>query len=312
MAPGLSPAEKRELVKRSFEEVNKRKKDFLKNPKNAPIHIQNLMDLIRKRTQLDLSYYRDTYIQRRVMYRLSVLEIESYQDYVGYLRTHPEEFPKLQKVLTIHTTEWFRDQTPFEYLRKSIIPALIQEKKKQSSNQTIRILSAPSSSGQEPYTLAMIVEELLRTHLAKIPIEIYGCDLEKEILDKARMGQYPSYAMKGLPNGYQEKYFKKVGEDDFQIITKLKRRIKFFKQDLFHPLPAWLKPMDIVLCRNLLIYISREHQKLVLKHLEQVLRPNGYMMLGKTESLLIFNPKGYKNENAREHIYRYIGSEKEK
>ena len=264
------------------------------------------MDLIRKKTHLDLSFYRDAYIQRRIMYRLSALNIDSYQEYIHYIKKNPIELPELQNQLTIHTTEWFRDHTPFEYLQNTIIPKLIQQKKEQTSNKTLRILSAPCSSGQEPYTLSMIIEELYRTHAWKIPIEIYACDLEKQILDKAKQGKYSSFVMKGFPKGHIQKYFRQIGEDEFQIIPKLQHRITFFSQDLFTPLPSWLKPMDLVLCRNLLIYISRKHQKMVLRHLQQVLRPNGFLMLGKTESLLIFNPKGYENENAREHIYRYI------
>jgi chemotaxis methyl-accepting protein methylase len=300
--------EKKKLIERSFQEIEEKKKLFTQDPGNSPHYFTDLKQILTEKANLDLSNYREKYLERRFMHRLSALNISSYKKYIRYLNDNPDEIIQMKDSLTIHTTEFFRDHTPFELLRKQILPEIINEKRF-ASDKTLRIFSAPCSSGQEPYSIAMIIEELHRTRGLTIPIEIYACDIEPKIVEKAKLGRYQLQYMKGIPDDYVDSYFTHIENDIYEIKPVIKKYVTYFLHNLFKPIPSHYKKMDLILCRNLLIYISRERQLLVVNNLQKLLRPNGYLMLGKTESLLILNTKtDFVAENAREHLYKFIPS----
>ncbi|WP_371801639.1 protein-glutamate O-methyltransferase CheR [Candidatus Lokiarchaeum ossiferum] len=296
---------KKRLIERSFKEIEEKKALFDRNPENSTQYFEKLKDLITFEGNLDLSNYRKKYLERRFLHRLSFLNIESYKKYIDFAKDNPKEILEMKDSLTIHTTEWFRDKTPFELLRKNILPRILKTKKL-AADKTLRIFSAPCSSGQEPYTLAIILDDIRRELGITTPIEIYGCDVEPKIVEKAKDGKYYAQYMKGIPAEFVDRYFTPLPDDWFEIKHSIKRMVKFFVQNLFKPLPSWIKSMDVILCRNLLIYIDRDHQLQVIQNLSKILRKNGYLMLGKTESLLILNTKtDFIAENAREHLYQY-------
>lgn len=296
---------KKRLIERSFKEIEEKNALFKKNPENSIQYFEKLKDLITFEGNLDLSNYRIKYLERRFLHRLSSLNIESYKKYIDFAKDNPKEIIEMKDSLTIHTTEWFRDKTPFELLGKDILPRILKLKKL-AADKTFRIFSAPCSSGQEPYTLAMILDNIRRDLGISTPIEIYGCDVEPKIVEKAKDGKYFTQYMKGIPTEFVDRYFTPLPDDWYEIKPSIKRMVKFFVQNLFKPLPSWIKSMDVILCRNLLIYIDRDHQLQVIQNLSKILRKNGYLMLGKTESLLILNTKtDFVAENAREHLYQY-------
>ncbi len=301
----MDAEQKKRLIERSFREIEEKNALFVKNPENSPEYFEKLKDLITFEGNLDLSNYRNKYLERRFSHRLSSLNIDSYKKYIAFANQNPAEIIEMKDSLTVHTTEWFRDQTPFEILEKDVLPRILRAKK-YADDKTFRVFSAPCSSGQEPYTLAMILDNIKRELGISVPIEIYACDVEPKIVAKAKEGKYFQQYIKGIPSKYVDRYFTKLPNDWFQVKPLLKRKIKFFVQNLFQPLPRWMKPMDIILCRNLLIYIDRDHQLQVIQNLAKILRKNGFLMLGKTESLLILNTKtDFIAENAREHLYQY-------
>lgn len=301
----MSDDARKKLIDDNFKRMEKKTREFHQNPGNSPSHFHKIMELMLKEAHLDLTNYRENYLYRRFTRRMGTVNVDTYQDYIQYLRENPDEFELLKADLTIHTTEFFRDQSPFDLLKQKLIP-LIGELKKKTKDPVIRILSAPSSSGQEPYSIAMLIDELRKEGI-RYPFEIWGTDIDKDTIEKAKEGIFIQNAMKGISEERLHNYFTQISEDTYQIKSEIRSMVKFFEHDLFKPLPRWLKTQDLILCRNLLIYISRERQIQVLRNLQAFLVDNGYMMLGKTESLLIVNQDtDFVAYNPREHVYQYF------
>ncbi len=183
----------------------------------------------------------------------------------------------LQKVvdqMTTNETLWFRDNYPFDYMKKQILPEL----KKQGRT---RIWCAACSSGQEPYSLAMLLDEMFMTSTS----EIIATDLSSKILQKAKLGSYQEMELKrGLPEGKLKRYFQKNNDDAWQISQKLKNNVKIKALNLLD-LPYKNGKFNVIFCRNVLIYFSQENKTKVLNGLIDSLHPGGYLFLGASESL---------------------------
>jgi len=189
----------------------------------------------------------------------------------------PSGKPLLQTVIdqmTTNETLWFRDNYPFEYIKRELIPQL----KKQLS---FRIWCAACSSGQEPYSLAMLLDETSTTTHS----EIIATDLSLRVIQKANEGIYQEMELKrGLPQNRLKRYFSHIGKDLWQINPLLKNSVRFQSLNLLS-LPYNFRGLDIILCRNVLIYFSQENKTRVLNGLIDSLKPGGYLFLGASESL---------------------------
>lgn len=176
--------------------------------------------------------------------------------------------------MTTNETLWFRDSYPFEYMKNKLIPEL----KKQSS---FRIWSAACSSGQEPYSLGMLLDECSATAHS----EVVATDLSSRVLEKAQKGIYQELELKrGLPKDRLRRYFSQIGKDTWQINPLLKNNIRFQPLNLLS-VPYNLRNVDVIFCRNVLIYFSQENKTKVLNGLIDSLKPGGYLFLGASESL---------------------------
>ena len=183
----------------------------------------------------------------------------------------------LQKVIdqmTTNETLWFRDSYPFEYMKRHLIPEL----KKQGR---FRIWCAACSSGQEPYSLAMLLHE----SLVSTNVEIIATDLSQQILQKAKQGIYQQIELKrGLPGDKLQRHFNKTDENNWQLKKDLRNMVRFQQINLLG-LPYTCGKFDVIFCRNVLIYFSQENKTRVLNGLIDSLRPGGYLFLGASESL---------------------------
>ena len=186
-------------------------------------------------------------------------------------------------VMTTNETFWFRDSYPFEYLSKVLLPKFVKE----NSRQKIRIWCAACSSGQEPYSISMLVEEFMRSGFGHrgISLEIVATDLSNEILTRAKMGIYDQLSMsRGLSDARLKTFFEPDGVNAWKAKDLIKRRVEFRQlnlQDSF----ASLGKFDIVFCRNVLIYFSADLKTDILKRIHGALKPSGYLFLGASESL---------------------------
>jgi len=188
--------------------------------------------------------------------------------------------------LTTNETSFFRDFHPFESLRKEILPRIIE---KRAAAKQLTIWSAACSTGQEPYTLAMLIQENF-PQLADWKITILATDLSPTVLKVARLGHYSQFEVnRGLPASYLIKYFSKK-EDRWHISPKLKQNIQFTSMNLIQPWPI-LPPFDLVFIRNVMIYFDVETKKLILNRIRNCLLPHGYLFLGGSETTLNLDPK---------------------
>jgi chemotaxis methyl-accepting protein methylase len=226
---------------------------------------------------------------------MRALGIDDFARYYDYLTNNPQEFTKLLDTLTIKLSYFFRNSETFDYLKSDIMPRF-------EKNDQVVIWSAGCAQGEEPYSLAIIATE---SGLSKKVI-IYATDIDDHALEKARAGIYPTVVFQYTPQSYIDKYFVKH-KDGYQIGESLKSSIKFVHLDLFDRFPYGL--CDLIMCRNVLIYMDRAAQSTVVRRFYDTLKPGGYLVIGKVELLLgIPEAKIFEIVNRSERVYRKIGN----
>ena len=251
---------------------------------------------ILKERSLDVEQYKENYLKRRLAVRMRALQLTSYEDYAGYLDRNKEEYNTLFDKLTVNVTQFFRDPEIFFEFENVILPELMEEKSR------IRIWSAGCSSGEEPYSIAISIEEV-REKLEKMDFEyeIYATDLDDLSLYKAISGKYEKRTMENIAKIRREKYFSFSGKE-YTVNESLKKQIKFVRLDLMQSFKENF--FDIVFCRNVIIYFNRELQKKVMQSFYTSLKKDGVLVLGKTETMLLDFRDRYKCINVRERMFK--------
>lgn len=264
-----------------------------------------LLNKLFKDRGVDFRQYRPKCIARRIATRMRATGVKTYQEYVTILNTSPQEYDHLLSVLTINVTEFFRDPEVFHILRLHILPELIQNKEKRKK-KIIRIWSAGCSDGPETYTLAVLLFELLGQRLfSDFLVSIYGTDIDDECITKAREGVYfAKVHMKNVDPRIAQKYFTYAGNYAYAVADKLKIITKFRHQDLVLDKP--LSCVDLILCRNVLIYFSRELQMKVFENFYHALVPGGYLVLGRVESVWGEMQKYFAAIDHKNRIYQRV------
>jgi chemotaxis methyl-accepting protein methylase len=295
----------RELGREAVINTPTRLAEFYGRPENSDRYFEKIKDLFSRHHDLDLESYRAPFLHRRLHYRISKLDLRSYKEYLEYLDVHPEEPDLFKDVVTIHVTGFFRDDTPFRFLEKYLLPRIDREKRG-SNDKKIRILSAPCSTGEEPYSLAIIADYLITEGNISSPVEIVACDIEPGAIATAKEGIYPEEALKNISRVAVIRNFKHLKDNNYQVKPSIKSYVKFLVYDLLKPAPAAFGTFDLISCRNFLIYIARENQQTIIQNLIPTLRPAGYMMLGKTEGFPLLEMCTFAQINAVEHVYQYL------
>jgi len=275
------------------------KKDSVKDPKNL-VYIRQLL----QKKGFCCDAYKPSYLQRRIMVRLRANQIGSYQEYYRFLKKNPEEYKKLLDALTINVTGFFRDSDVYEAIREEIIPEIL---KSCQEKRNIRIWSAGCATGEEPYSIAMLMTEVLGAKTTENLVNIYATDIDERSMEGAKAGKYTSEKIESLPNDLIQKYFD--FDQQWQVADELKKLIKFKRLDLLSD--KGIKPCDVVFCRNVMIYLNREDQQKVLSVFYESIRPGGYLVLGKTEVMAFGFSDRFKCVDTRAHIYRKIGAFKD-
>lgn len=252
---------------------------------------------------LDFSQYKDNYMKRRLAVRMRATKSENLYKYLQHLKRNPEEYDDLIRDLTINVTEFFRDSDVYEALIKKIIPDLLKEKALKSSF-TLRVWSAGCSSGEEPYSVTIAIMEALRKSGMQKDwsIRVTATDIDEGSLKKATEGVYPENS---LPKTTDiSSYFEKKG-DKLKIKPEVSGCIRFVRQDLNKP--SGYKYMDLVLCRNVLIYFSRDKQINVIRSFEKSMASGGFLVLGKSETLPPAASSIFEPILRKERVYRKRG-----
>ena len=228
-------------------------------------------------TGVNFNLYKEATLRRRIQRRMGILQIEDEQEYVQYLIENDEEKECLYNDIKIGVTEFFRDNHNFEVLYNSVLTPLVE-----SDREHIRIWSIACSTGEEAYSLAMLINECMEQYGKKIHVEIFATDLNKSAINIAQSGVYSEECIQTVPEKLRDKYFVKKGKE-YKIIESIRRMIVFAHHDILKDAP--FLHMDIVVCRNLFIYLKAEIQCQILMNIYKILNTEGVLFLGSSERL---------------------------
>lgn len=239
-----------------------------------------LLNYLKQTRGFDFTGYKRTSLRRRINRRMQALGIERYPEYIDELEVHPQEFTLLFNTILINVTSFFRDPAAWEYVADEIIPGIVAEKE---PFEPIRVWSAGCASGEEPYSVAMFLAESLGEEGFRQRVKIYATDVDEEALQQARQAVYTAQQIEDVPTGWREKYFE-PSHDHFVFDKELRRSVIFGRHDLVQDAP--ISRVDLLICRNTLMYFNAETQAKILARFHFALNDGGYLFLGKAEMLL--------------------------
>ena len=241
-----------------------------------------ILGQLRRTTGVDFSQYKPNTIHRRAMRRMVVLKLDSLRDYARHLADFPGEAQKLYEDVLIPVTSFFRDFEAFEALKSQVYPAIVKDK---ASKGTIRMWAPGCSTGEETYSLAMTLLEFLGDRASSFQIQIFGTDLNEKGIEKARAGVYRESIADEISAERMQRFFVKVNEG-YRVNKAVRDMCVFARQNLVSDPP--FSQMNLVACRNLLIYVQPVLQKKVVPILHYALKPSGFLVLGSSESVTAF------------------------
>ncbi|WP_017655246.1 CheR family methyltransferase [Fortiea contorta] len=257
------------------------------------LDFENLLIYLRQSRGFDFGGYKRSTLMRRVRKRMQSFNLENFEDYLDYLEVYPEEFNYLFNTILINVTSFFRDAAAWENLIEQVLPKIVSNK---GNSEQIRIWSAGCASGEEAYTLAMVMAELLGPEQFRQRVKIYATDVDEEALNQARQAVYSSKDVQSIPLQLREKYFDLLG-NNYIFCQDLRRAVIFGRHDLLQDAP--ISRLDLLVCRNTLMYFNSETQGRILIRFHFALNDTGYLFLGKAEMLLmhsnLFTPVDLKN-----------------
>jgi chemotaxis protein methyltransferase CheR len=264
--------------------------------------LSKLLAKIHRERSLDFSGFRLAYVGRRVSSRLVATGSETLRDYVRLIDQDEIEYAELLNALTVNVSEFFRDRSVFDYIARHVIPELI-ELKKSRPREMLRVWSAGCSTGEEPYSLAMLIKSELQGRGNPYDFTISGTDIDPHVVSFAKRGRYPIDKLEQIPLELRQKYVK-VDGDSFVISDALKAVVKFRRLDLFADNSGGA--IDLILCRNVMIYVDRKNQRAVLGKFVDSLRKGGFLVIGKSEKLPQEVSERLVARELREHVYQYL------
>jgi two-component system CheB/CheR fusion protein len=250
------------------------------NLPHKDVDFENLLQYLRTNRGFDFTGYKRSTLLRRVTKQMESLNIETFTNYQDYLEVHPDEFKVLFNTILINVTAFFRDYLTWEYLAKNIIPNIIKNKQK---NEQVRIWSAGCASGEEAYTLAIILAEILGIEGFRHRVKIYATDIDEEALNQARQASYAAKNIHSVPLELRDKYFDLVNKN-YVFHQDLRRAVIFGRHDLLQDAP--ISRLDLLVCRNTLMYFNSETQGRIINRFHFALNDHGYLFLGKAEMLV--------------------------
>ncbi len=252
----------------------------MKDGKSA-VELEQLLTHLKNTRGFDFTSYKRSTLSRRIEKRLTAVGVDSYTSYCDYLEVHQDEFTHLFNSILINVTSFFRDAETFDYVRTTIVPKVIAA----STSGDIRIWSAGSASGEECYSVAMLFAEALGAEPFRERVKIYATDVDEEALATARQAVYVDRQIEDVPKDLRSKYFDH--QNDRWVFKKdLRRSVIFGRHDLLDDAP--ISRVDLLLCRNTLMYFNHEAQAKIVHRFHFALREGGFLVLGKAEMLLNF------------------------
>jgi two-component system, chemotaxis family, CheB/CheR fusion protein len=238
---------------------------------------------LKKHTGVDFSAYKQSTLQRRIHRRMALHRIERVRQYANLLRNSPREINELFNDLLINVTRFFRDERAFAALKKKFIPALLKVKRRKGD---LRAWVPGCATGEEVYSLAIAILETLGSAAADMRVQIFGTDLSESAIERARLGIYSTAIEKDVSPQRLQRYFKKL-DSTYQINRTVRDLCTFARQNITADPP--FSRLDLISCRNVLIYLGPQLQKRAFPIFHYALNPHGYLMLGPSESIGVFS-----------------------
>jgi two-component system CheB/CheR fusion protein len=254
------------------------------------INLENLLQEIASERGVDFRGYKRSTLERRFRKRMSDVKAPSYAEYSQYLRSHADEVNELLNTVLINVTEFFRDRPAWEVLRREVIPRLLEGRE---PGDSVRCWSAGCASGEEPYSLAILLAEYFGPRLSEYDVKIYGTDIDEDALTLARRGEYAPEQLQRIRPEWRKKYFQ--GDKTLRVNRELRRLCIFGRSNVISDAP--ISHVDLLLCRNLLIYCDGPTQTKILTRLHYALEPHGVLFIGKASSLV-----------GASHLFRAVNS----
>ncbi len=262
--------------------------------------LKNLIKKIRDERSLDLRHYHLDLLKRRLALRIRSNNLSSYASYMHFLTKNPTEYDRLFETLCINVSEFFRDP-PVWITMRHLLETLVR-KKIDSQETALTIWSAGCACGEEPYSIAVILKDILKHNLHNLRPKIHATDIDKACLNAAAQAQYEARSLANCDSGLLKKYFDPQGEERYQLKDTVKELVTVHYLDL--TTPETIVNTDLVVCRNVFIYFDHDLQGRIIKKFCEALLPGGYLLLGKTEILPFTMSCLFEEIDASARIYR--------
>ncbi|MDH5401589.1 MAG: protein-glutamate O-methyltransferase CheR [Candidatus Heimdallarchaeota archaeon] len=248
---------------------------------------------------LKVDSYKPTYLQRRIRSRISRLKLESFQEYYDYLRKSADEISILKENLSINVTRFFRNKDTYDYIENAAIPLILENQR--DSNSRLNFWSAGCAVGAEPYSLAMIVSH---PKFAKYKFQIHASDVKDELLELAKNATYDKGYFAEMDERVIRNNLDPVDSETYKIKPSVRNLVNFKKIDLNRD--AYPTNLDMILCRNVLIYIEKEAQAKIIDKFHKSLNVGGLLVLGRTETLHGSKAKGFEVVDRIHRVYKKV------
>jgi chemotaxis protein methyltransferase CheR len=251
-------------------------------------HFTRLAQLVEDHTGIKLPPGKRTMVEGRLRKRVRALGLSGLRDYGDAIFTHgkiDEEFPYLVDCVTTNKTDFFREPDHFNFLCDVIVPTLLAERR--SADARLKFWSAASSTGAEAYTIAMVVADMLGDK-GQTAFSILGTDICRDVLEQARRAVFPLAMIDPIPQHFRQRYVMRsvnASRQEMRIVPEIRRMVRFQYLNLMDECYPFDRDVDVIFCRNILIYFEKEKQDAVIMRLSHHLRPGGYLLLGHSESL---------------------------
>jgi chemotaxis protein methyltransferase CheR len=245
-----------------------------------------IRDFIHERSGIYFAENKMYLVKNRLDRRMNELNISSVRDYFYHVKydASMKEFNRLMDLVTTNETSFYRNEPQLLSFSSEVLPQLIEKKMKERGRKTLRVWSAGCSTGEEPYTLAILILEQLKS-LAGWSVEIMANDISEEVLQKARLGEYAGITMRNVKPEILDRYFAKSG-DRFRVKPEAKSLVRFSQMNMNDQLKmSTMTKMDVIFCRNVMIYFSDEVKRQIVRGFYNALVPGGYLYIGHSETL---------------------------
>ncbi|WZL74944.1 protein-glutamate O-methyltransferase CheR [Clostridiaceae bacterium 35-E11] len=255
------------------------------------MNYEEFKKLIYKKTQINLSYYKERQMKRRIESLIKRNGFRNYEDYYAQINKDKKLFNEFINYLTINVSEFFRNPSQWVLLENEIFPALLKDNKK------FKIWSAACSTGEEPYSLVMALNQFLPLEA----IKILATDIDQEAIKKAKLGIYTPKSVENVPKHLFKKHFTQIGSI-YKINEDIKKCVEFKQHNLLND--AYPNQCDLIICRNVMIYFTEESKEIMYKKFHDSLTDRGILFVGSTEQIIL--PNRYNLQPLKTFFYKKI------